>query len=96
MSKIVRNINFKSFKNLAALWANKRKLDEDFEKKIVGREDYKSEAELQNDKAMKELKSFHLNLVLPLSSKKPRDILICFFKSTHFTLILLILGSVDL
>ena len=39
---------------------------------------------------------FHLNLVLPISSKKPREILIFFFKSSHFTLILLILGSVYL
>ena len=50
----------------------------------------------KNDKAMKELKSFPLNLVLSVSLKKPHDNLICFLKSTHFTLILLIFGSVYL
>ena len=39
---------------------------------------------------------FQLNVVLLISSKKPHEILIFFFKSTHFTLILLILGSVYL
>ena len=93
----VKNINFKSLKNLFALKKEtKEKQMKILERKLLDGKTTTLKHSCKNDKAMKELKSFPLNLVLSVSLKKPHDNLICFLKSTHFTLILLIFGSVYL